>query len=123
MIPSTEEYKVLNKELSLGNYDDQDWELCVADSERVAEFIKFYKERNLSDLLKVAVMELIVASYDRHLESNPSEVKLWESIKDLLSVNKELHWYTIFYWSCESDGKELTEGFEVTERMRQLHGL
>lgn len=122
MCPTKEDYCYLNDALGLANYFDQDWELCVCEKHRVQEFIDFYLSKNLSNTTKQALMSLIIASYDLYLEEYPDEYSMWSFIHKILSVEGDLHWHTIFYWSCESDGANY-EGWNVTRRMRELNKL
>jgi hypothetical protein len=79
----------------------EDWDLIFADSNRVSEFCDFYENKSLNADEKIALMELIVASYDDYLsEAKDLKDSLEERISNLLEQDFELHKNTIIYWSA-----------------------
>ena len=123
LLPEKEDYDFLNKELGLGHYCDQDWELLQSDPDRLEDFMILYESGRLNEVRQVALMDLIIASYDNLLEKYGHEDLIWKRICSHLQKNEKLHWYTTFYWSLEFEGEDYEEGWEVTEKMRRLKGL
>ena len=77
----------------------QDWDLEFADPDRVAQFCDAYETVSFSDNDKAAIMQLIVASFDRHLsEVNPPD-ELEARLYRLLKRDFRLHRHTVEYWS------------------------
>jgi hypothetical protein len=63
MILKKEIIEQLSKELSLPFTGlEQDWDIEMADSNRINDFLEFYQQNNLSADKKVAMMSLILAS-------------------------------------------------------------
>ena len=77
----------------------QDWELEFADPQRVAEFCDAYETGAFSTDDKAAIMQLIVASYDRHLSGTNPQDDLEARIYNFLKQDFSLHQHTIEYWS------------------------
>ena len=79
---------------------EQDWDLLDADSHRVGEFCDVYEHELLTDPEKFALMELLVASYDRYLHDvTHPDANLESRIFRFLERDFELHQHTINYWS------------------------
>jgi len=58
----------LSKKLSLPyTGTEQDWEIEMADSSQINEFIDLYHQHDLAFEERMALMPLIVASYDDYL--------------------------------------------------------
>lgn len=122
--------QMLNRDLSLNaTGQEQDWELEVADADRVEEFIAHFHIRERDDIYDFALVSLIVASFDdvvggrlmsidgeyfeifernkNDIESvyTESERSLWGDVRKILKSNLELYGQIIRYWSCvEGDG-------------------
>ena len=91
----------LGELLKIPDLAGEDWDLMYADGERVKEFCDVYESEPLSDPEKFALMELLVASYDRCLwEVQHAEPELESRISHLLEKDFELHRHTIEYWSA-----------------------
>jgi hypothetical protein len=118
--PNPKELDELNRLFSF-NYtgQEQDWEIEFAAPERIEEFLDAYETESLNDSQKMAVMDLIIASYDELLNENPGEAKYWQRISGHLKSNYSIHKYSIEYWSClEAVGED--QMFDVTERIRGI---
>lgn len=96
----------------------QDWEVELADSNRVAEFCQAYQSLTDADE-KFALMTLITASYDDLVAENGRVPEYEERIAYLLSQDWELHIDTIGYWALVEQ-PEAEDGFAVTPFMRRL---
>ncbi|TMP05900.1 hypothetical protein CWC11_09175 [Pseudoalteromonas sp. S3178] len=99
--------------------DEQDWEFEFADENRVEEFIVCYGSGNLSDPQKMAVMQLIMASFDDLVESEKDDTELWTEISNFLIKDAQIHGSTIEYWSCVGE-TEHDNMFPTTLRIREL---
>ena len=106
-LPSAMEYdnphtlEKLGALLEIPDLGGEDWDLIYADSHRVEEFCDVYEHSSFSESEKFALMELIVASYDRHLwDVQHEDLTLESRIERLLDLDFELHLQTIEYWSA-----------------------
>ena len=99
---------------------EQDWEVELADSERVNEFVSFYKDTVLSSNEKKALMSLIFASYDDFLnERDIDENGLWSEIVLLIQSDKDLFKELLNYWGL--DGETSPENyFKITPLVRKF---
>jgi len=99
---------------------EQDWDLEMANSNRIEEFIKFYKEANLSDEKKVAIMSLILASYDDLLnKKNLKCDEKWNAIKFELTSQKKIFKTLIDYWSLVNE-IDKNNVFVITPLIREV---
>ena len=98
----------LNKELSLPFHSlVQDWDIEMADSKRIFEFITYLKNNTLSSDVKVGLMALIISSIDDYLnENNIKELNYFELIHDNLLKDIVLYTDLIKYWSVEGEVNE-----------------
>lgn len=97
---STEDtFKRLGLLLNIPDIGGEDWDLIFADPNRVVEFCDIYERGLLNANEKAALMELIVASYDRQLSEGDLEDNLESRIFMMLKQDFELHKRTIEYWS------------------------
>lgn len=119
-ILTNEATQYLNKELNLpATGREQDWEIELADANRIDEFISFYENISLSDDKQSALMALIIGSLEDLAYVKPIEEAMWKKISILLCSNLELHKPIITYWSLvgENNSDDL---FEITKLMRSL---
>lgn len=121
MILKKEIIKQLSKDLSLPYTGiEQDWDIEMANPNRIDEFIEFYKESNLYDDKKEAVMSLILASYEDFLNDNDLEIDdRWDEIKSILESQRVIFVDLINYWSLcnEIDEDNL---FRITPLIRNI---
>ncbi|MCU6798118.1 hypothetical protein OB236_38930 [Paenibacillus sp. WQ 127069] len=96
----------------------QDWDLEMADSSRVAEFISFYEEQVLSENERFGLMALIIASYDDFISSGNEPDLVWSKIRYYLIQDFVIHKNTILYWVLEDN--EIDNCFAVTPLMRDV---
>ena len=99
---------------------EQDWEVELASSERVNEFVSFYQGTLLSLEEKKALMSLVFASYDDYLnEHEIDKNELWSEIVFLVQSDKDLFKELINYWSLE--GETSPENyFKITPLVRGI---
>lgn len=121
LYPSATGY--LNKVLELNpDKQCQDWDIELADANRIEEFTSFYQNNKLSNEIKLALMALIIASYDDLLDYG-TEIHvnaLWDRIKQLIMNDIKLFNSLLCYWSCI--GTTADEYlFKVTPQIRDLY--
>ena len=121
MILKKEIIEQLSKELSLPfTGTEQDWDIEMANSNRVDEFIKFYKERYLCDDKKVATMSLILASYDDLLNESNLEIDArWGEIKLILESEKVIFTNLMNYW-IQINEIEVDNLFRITSLLKKI---
>lgn len=119
MILKKEIIEQISKELSLPFTGmEQDWDIEMANSNRINDFLKFYIESDLSNNKKIAVMSLILASYDNFLNDNDLEIdERWNKIKLILESEKVIFADLINYWSLDN---EVTDIFRITPLLRTI---
>ena len=121
MILTKEAIESISQKLSLPFTGvEQDWEVELASSERVNEFVSFYQDTSLSLEEKRALMSLVFASYDDYLnEHEIDKNELWSEIVLLVQSDKDLFKELINYWSLE--GETSPENyFKITPLVRKL---
>jgi len=98
---------------------EQDWDIEMADSQRLDEFICYYQSNSLSENKKYALIALILASYDDFLSENNIEVdKRWKTIESLLNSDINLYTELIDYWSLTQE--KGTNYFRITPLIREI---
>ena len=121
MILKKEIIEQLSNELALPFTGiEQDWNIEMADSNRINDFLKYYQRRDLSSDKKVAVMSLILVSYEDFLNEHDLEMDDgWNEIKSILESERILFVDLIDYWSL---GNEIEEDnlFRITPLMRNI---
>ena len=119
-ILDTEAIQFLNKALNLPVTGfEQDWEIELANPNRINEFISFYENIKLDNKHKYALMALIIASLEDLSYIKPVEHELWEKIYKLLSDEFDMYKPLIDYWSL-ADEKKSNDVFAITKLMRSL---
>lgn len=118
MILRKEIIEQLSKELSLPYMGfEQDWDVELADKNRVDEFISFYNDNDLSTEMKYATISIILASYDDFL--NDKELYRdyrWCEIEKILKSEKEVFRDLIEYWTIDS---KVENAFRITPLIRE----
>ena len=99
--------------------EEQDWEIEFADPNRINEFYSAYINAKLSDSKKMAVMSLVLASFDELIALNRDNIDLWGEISSKLIQDITIHKYTIEYWCCENE-TEPDHIFDLTPRIREI---
>jgi len=98
---------------------EQDWEVELADPTRIAEFLKVYRNSSLTQDDRKALMALILASADSHIQTGLGVPVEWEQISALLIEERHIHEETIRYWAREGED-EPDAWFDVTPLIRRL---
>jgi hypothetical protein len=127
MWPTGAELKSLSEILRLRmRGDEQDWELQewewdYADPQRVDEFLDIYEQQNLSENQRMALMALIVESYNSYLAEHEHIPILWERIEKHLKESPEIHEYAITYWLLAEDADK--SKFSIGNQIRKIFDL
>lgn len=121
MILKKEIIEQLSKELSLPFIGiEQDWDIEMADSNRINDFLKFYHQNDLSADKISGVMSLILASYEDFLNENDLEIdERWNDIKFILESKRVILIDLINYWSLSNE-VEKDNFFRITPLMRNI---
>lgn len=98
---------------------EQDWEVELADENRIGEFLMAYEEMVLSPDDKFALMALILASADHHIEAEAKVPEEWKRIANILTEERELHEETLSYWRCINED-DPQAWFNLTPHVRML---
>ncbi|WP_159396849.1 hypothetical protein [Sorangium cellulosum] len=98
---------------------EQDWELELANENRIGEFLMAYEGLALSPDDKFALMALILASADRYVDATARIPGGWKKIADILIDERGLHQETISYWMC-IDEDDPQDWFCLTPHVRAL---
>jgi len=97
----------------------QDWDIELADPERVQEFCSAYRNQIEDEDEKFTLMTLIVASYDDYLSASGHNPALWNEISELLKKDMTLHLDTLEYWAVfEEENPE--HYYEITPYVREV---
>jgi len=98
---------------------EQDWAIEFADLNRVEEFILVAQTQSLTSEEKFAIISLILASYDRLLDSTEEvENHLWPQIAQLLDDNFEISNDLLQYWAQWEDERD-DNLFAITPMIRE----
>jgi hypothetical protein len=99
---------------------EQDWDLEMANSKRINEFLNYYKQHALSQDEKFAIMSLILASYNDFLEENNVEVdSRWKMIREILESDRSSFADLLNYWSSDGEIKK-DNVFRITMLIREI---
>jgi len=119
MIIKSEVLFGLNKILDW-NYTgkEQDWDLELANANRISDFIRILSNEQLTIPEKYATMSLIFASFDDLLNADASNASaLWEEITNLINQNKPIYADILDYWALP-DEKNDKDWFAITPLVR-----
>ena len=121
MILKKEIIEQLSKELSLPfTGREQDWDIEMANSNRINDFLKFYKHNDLSNDKKAAIMSLMLASYEDFLNERNIEIDdKWNEIKSVLESERVIFVELIHYWSLDNEVEE-DNLFRITPLIRNI---
>jgi hypothetical protein len=110
-------YTKLSRLLGFDYTNQQDWAIEFADYKRIGEFINVAIDAELNDEEKIAIVELILASFDDYLNYYSDEENIWISIANLLDKDQILHSDILNYWALfnSSDSNDV---FAITPFVR-----
>ncbi len=104
----------LNQALALSATGrEQDWEIELSDPNRVAEFVEFYNDHDLSKDQKQALMSLIISSFEDAMHQNIFDNTSWQLARKIIMEEFKLHQDVIKQWL----GEESNE-FLISELLR-----
>lgn len=110
--------KKLSNKLSLPFLGiEQDWCIEMANPERIDEFLIYYNQNDLVNDEKIALMSLIIASYDEFLNKYNLEFDdKWSDIKKILNLKNMLFRDLMNYWSSNNEH----DIFRITPLIRDI---
>ena len=118
--PSQNELEELNGVFGFdATGEEQDWGVEFANENRTEEFFLCYESQSFSKSQKMAVMQLVLASFDELIYSGKDNEELWQRISRSLVKDAPIHKYTIEYWCCDGESNE-NNMFSTTSRMRAV---
>lgn len=98
---------------------EQDWDVELADKDRLREFLATYESSEMSADDRAALMALMLASIDRYLEAHATLPDEWSAVRGLLLREPHLHRERVEYW--ERRDEDDPEGwFLLTPYLRRL---
>jgi len=92
-------FQTLRRVLNIPDLGGEDWDLMFANGDRVAEFCDVYERASLTPDERGALMQLIIASYDRQLSDGSIDSAIESRLERLLERDYDLHETTVNYWS------------------------
>ncbi|MCD2421591.1 hypothetical protein LQ567_02385 [Niabella pedocola] len=118
MILRKEIIEQLSKKLSLPYLSvEQDWDIELADKNRIDEFISYYNENDLSAEVKYATMSIILASYEDFLNDRELERDYrWYEIEKILKSGRGLFSELMEYWAVDSEKENI---FRIAPLIRE----
>ena len=121
MILKKQTIERLNKELSLPFTGiEQDWDLEMASFKRIDDFLNFYKDSYLSNDEKVALMSLILASYDDFLNEHELSIDdKWNYLREELVKEKTIFAELLNYWALDNELSDQNL-FKITPLIRMI---
>lgn len=110
----------LNRELDLRATGlEQDWDIELANADRIIEFINFYENTFLNDNEKIALGALIIGSLEDLANKESVNNEIWKKVKKLLCNNYNLLRPVIDYWSLSHE-KNHKDAFAITPLLRTI---
>ena len=97
----------------------QDWEYEVANSNRVAEFLKAYGSIYLNSDEQSVLLKIIIASYNDAISEGAARPEDWELISRYLTQDRAIHEETIKYWALPEE-VEIENCFPITPLIRKV---
>ena len=94
---------------------EQDWDIELADADRIHEFITFMAQQPLDDDTRLALMALILASLDDFSNRQTVPMELATAVRQVLQAAGGLYDGLVRQWSS-LDGDE----FSISPLMRSL---
>ena len=98
--------------------DEQDWDVELANPDRVEEFLDGYDD-DFSNDIKLALMALIFASYDEYIVKYKKDVAIEARIKKILDKKRDLFLGLLRYWAVENK-KDPKKCFNLTVFARSV---
>lgn len=96
---------------------EQDWDVELADPDRVDEFVAFAENHVLNGSERYALMALILGSLEDLAHREAVSSALWGRIARLLRADPGLHAALVEQWGPESDDPD---GFAISPLLQSL---
>ncbi|NTF79411.1 hypothetical protein [Rhizobium rhizogenes] len=107
----------LNRTLKLpASGFEQDWEIELSDSGRIAEFIDLFTQTDLPGEYSEALVALILASFEDASWDMRFSDELWDKFATIVSLNRERYKHVLLLWTASNDG----DGFAISGRVSRL---
>lgn len=116
--PTKEAMAALNQALRLpATGREQDWDIELADPDRVDEFAAYFESHTLSKREKHALMALILSSLEDLSNKEEVSTELWDRIKRLLRADRDLYADLVKQWGPRNDDPD---GFAISPLLQSL---
>ena len=116
--PTKEAMAALNQALRLpATGQEQDWDIELADPDRVGEFVAYFERHALSEGEKHALMALILSSLEDLSNKKEVSTELWDRIKRLLQADQDLYADLVKQWGPRNDD---LDGFAISPLLQSL---
>ncbi len=103
---------------------EQDWDIEMADPNRLAEFLAYYESRALPPHEKQALMALVLASLDDAFPAAEADITIWWArIVNAIAGDSDLHQPVLSYWAYPDGSGTANDGYNITHLVRQLFGV
>ena len=116
--PTKEAMAALNQALRLpATGREQDWDIELADPDRVDEFVAYFESHALNEGEKHALMALILGSLEDLSNKEKVSMELWDRVKRLLRADPGLHDDLVKQWRPKNDDPD---GFAISPFLQSL---
>lgn len=116
--PTKEAITALNQALHLpATGREQDWDIELADPDRVDEFVSYFESHSLSEGEKQALMALILGSLEDLANREAVPSALWDRVERLLQAKPDLYSDLVAQWGPKRDDPD---GFAISSLLRAL---
>jgi hypothetical protein len=118
MYLTKEAIRFLDKALNLpATGREQDWDIELADPNRVNEFVTYFETHDLDEGKKFALMALIMGSLEEASHGKAVPPETWEKVRRLLRENLSLYADLVKIWAPQGDDQD---GFAISRLVRLL---
>ena len=115
--PETQSKNYLNSALDLpATGHEQDWEIELADVDRIEGFIDFYEQSDLNPNEKKALVALILASFEEALQISDFDKRLWLKLVKIITYESFLFDDILSIWKSNDE----EEAFAIAEYIRDI---
>ena len=94
---------------------EQDWDIELADPDRADEFVSFLEQNTLTVEQKIALMSLILGSFEDLVIQKRAPRELWERIRRLLQEDRNLYFALMKRWVPDTIG---SDGYAISHLVR-----
>lgn len=116
--PTKEAVAALNEALHLPAAGrEQDWDIELADPDRVNEFVAYFESRALSKGERLALVALILSSLEDLSNREKVSLELWDRVRRLLRADPGLYADLVKQWGPKSDDPD---GFAISPLLQLL---